>query len=497
MGYLSTIEPMLAQMSADQVAYLGWQARWLNTARPEQVPSDGEWLSCGVMAGRGFGKTRIGSEWMGRVAYEDPEALPRCVVAPTQNDVRFVCFEGKSGLCNVTPPECVKSYSSTDLTLTLVNGATIRGFSAEKAERLRGPEHADAWIDEVAVWGKDAQYTLDMLSFGMRIGPRPRVLWTTTPKPNKTIRTLVSRIDGDVRAGQKITGTRHVLIRGATNDNKANLSESFLEDLSKYEGTRIGRQELDGELIDPEEAGIIRRSWLNLWPASKPLPRLDFIIMSLDTAFTELTTDKKSGDPDPTACSVWGLFYIKTVAHVILLDCWEDHLGFPELIKRTKRELNTPYGDDQDNAIVKPLFGSAKPLTSGRKPDMLLIEDKGSGISLRQTLESAGISAHAYNPGRADKLSRLHIVSPIFAQRRVWLPESEKYPGRPRTWAEPLITQLCAFAGEGSIAHDDLVDSSTQAFRVMMDKNLLNLVKPTPAEKNPIPRPVAVNPYSQ
>lgn len=486
MGYLSTIEPMLAQMSADQVAYLGWQASWLNTARPDQVPPDTDWTECGVMAGRGFGKTRVGAEWMGRATYEDPEAMPGCVIAPTQSDVRFTCFEGPSGLMNVIPPECIAKYETGDvLRITLTTGGTIRGFSAEKADRLRGPEHARLWADELAAWGKDAKYTWDMASMGLRIGRNPQKLWTTTPRPVPLVRELITKKD------------RRIIIRGSTYDNRDNLADAFLDDLVKYEGTKIGRQELHGELIDPEEAGIIRRSWLNLWPASKPLPKLDFIIMSLDTAFTELTTDRKSGDPDPTACSVWGLFFIKTVAHVILLDCWEDHLGFPELIKRTKRELNTPYGDDQDNAIVKPLFGSAKPLTSGRKPDMLLIEDKGSGISLRQTLESAGISAHAYNPGRADKLSRLHIVSPIFAQRRVWLPESEKYPGRPRTWAEPLITQLCAFAGEGSIAHDDLVDASTQAFRVLMDKGLLNLVKMTPQERDPVPATPQANPYAQ
>ena len=818
-----TIDPkqlavMLAHVAPDKLAYLDWQRRWCATARSDQLPPEDGWIECGFLAGRGFGKTRVGAEWLGRVAFEDPEALPRCVVAPTQADVRFTCFEGESGLVNVIPPECVANYNRTDLVLTLTNGATIRGFSAEKADRLRGPQHADAWCtpgdtlvymadgtnkrvdevrvgehvmtrrgprrvlmsgrssnpnpqvritygalsltatadhpiftdrgwvpagevregdalcaitawsgagsggiatgtditsgrirspnrseqyactapfgstttglypqdityttstttsstttrqtfvswpgasiagiistavgsltdsvlrpvalcdvygmkpsiaprsaqlaesnfshvhgqglpavsvavpvwsgggwvlpalrnvlatcvavftspserpvgsalpsatrgiasstrlakaldrasiavlslrrsaqasgfvpkpaltklvvtgaeklqtrvpvyclkvagepeyfangvlvhncDELAAWGKDAVDTWDMLQFGMRLGPKPRVVWTTTPKPVEIVRKLTTPSEG------------RIIVRGSTYDNKANLPDSFFKQLEQYEGTKIGRQELHGELLDPEEAGIVRRSWLNLWPASKPLPRFDWIIMSLDTAFTEASVDKK-GDPDPSACGVWGVFHHKGMSHVMLLDCWEDHLGMPDLLRKVKRELNTSYGDDADQAVIKPMFGSSKPMTSGRKPDILLIEDKGSGISLRQMLERSGIQAYAYNPGRADKLSRLHIVSPVFAQRRVWLPESEKHPGKPRTWCEPLIAQLCSFAGEGSIKHDDHVDQTTQALRLCMDKGLISLTKPPkPAAPTKAPGKPVLNPYA-
>jgi predicted phage terminase large subunit-like protein len=132
---------------------------------------------------------------------------------------------------------------------------------------------------------------------------------------------------------------------------------------------------------------------------------------------------------------------------------------------------------------------------------MVIIEDKGSGISLRQTLEREGIMAYAYNPGRADKLTRLHMVSAVFARRQVWLPESEKYPGRPRTWAEPLVAQLCAFTGSGSIKHDDILDSVTQAVRLMMDKNLLTFErrekeKERDRDEVKVPRKAVVNPYA-
>lgn len=339
--------------------------------------------------------------------------------------------------------------------------------------------------DELAAW-QYAEDTWDMMMFGLRLGPNPRVAWTTTPKPREIVRRLIT------------PKPKTVLTVGTTYENKANLPQVFFDELEQYEGTKLGRQELYGELIDPEESGIIRRSWLRMWPSAKPLPPFQFILMSLDTAFTEATLDKKSYDPDYSACTVWGVFQHEKRKHVILLDAWQEQLGLPDLFKRVKREMNCAYGDDEDRAVIKPMFGGNKPLTSGRKPDMVLIEDKGSGISLRQSLESEGILTHAYNPGRADKLTRLHVVSPIFSRRFVWIPESVKNPGRTTSWADTVISQLCSFAGSGSIKHDDFVDSTTQAMRLLMDKRMLDPTKPTVKPAEPIPdeaRKPHVNPY--
>jgi predicted phage terminase large subunit-like protein len=324
-----------------------------------------------------------------------------------------------------------------------------------------------------------------MAMMGLRLGKAPQVVWTTTPRPVELVRKLIVPKPG------------RVVVSGSTFDNKDNLPDRFFEQLEQYEGTTLGRQELYGEMINPEEQGVIKRSWLKLWPAKKPLPAFDWIIMSLDTAFTEATRDTKSGNADYTACSVWGTFQHDEKGYALLLDCWQEQLGMPDLIKRVKKEMNTAYGDDQDVALVKPMFGSAKPLTSGRKPDILLIEDKGSGISLRQMLEREGILAHAYNPGRADKLTRLHVVSPVFARRRVFLPESDKFPGKARAWADPLVAQLCSFTGKNSIKHDDFVDSTTQAMRLMMDKGLLGSLVDKKQEVDKPPPKVIQNPYGQ
>jgi predicted phage terminase large subunit-like protein len=479
-GALDYLEPQ-------QLCFLDWQRKWTETARPNQLVPVTDWTEAGFLAGRGFGKTRVGAEWMGRATYEDPSGFDSYVVAPTYGDVKFTCFEGESGLLSVIPPELVVEYNRSDLFIRMRNVAggvsMIRGFTAEKPERLRGPQGTRMWADELAAWQR-AEETWDMAMFGLRLGTNPQVLWTTTPKPRDIIRKLTAP-----QAGR-------IIVRGSTYDNKDNLPASFFKQLEQYEGTTIGRQELYGELIDPEESGIVKRSDFRLWPANKVLPPFDFIVLSLDTAFTEATIDKRSGDPDSSACVVLGSFRDRDGhRHLMVLDCWSEQLGLPDLIRRVKRELNVAYGDDQDTALIKPLIGSAKPITSGRKPDLCLIEEKGSGISLRQMLDREGITAYAYNPGRADKLSRLHMVSHIFARKRVWLPESDKHAGRPRTWVEPMLAQLCAFTGPGSTKHDDYVDSMTQAVRLCIDKGLVTVLKvDKPAEVLP-PRRVE-NPYA-
>ena len=479
----------LMALPVETLRFLEWQARWQATARPEQMPPEGDWLEWGVQAGRGFGKTRVGAEWLSYKAITDPDAYPKAVIAPTMNDVRYTCFEGNSGILNIIPPEFVVDYNKTNLIITLSNGGIIRGFGSESPERLRGPQNSHIWCDELAAW-QNAQETWDMAMMGLRLGPEPQVVWTSTPKPIELVRKLTA------------DKPKRIITRGSTFDNKANLPQSFLDKMEEdYAGTTMGRQEILGELIDPEEAGIIKRSWFRIWPAKKPLPTLEWVIMSLDTAFTEATVNKKTHDADYSACTVWGVFRHEGKSNALLLDCWQEQLGLPDLVKRVKKELLITYGDDQDAALLTPMFGASKPEASGKKIDMVIIEDKGSGISLRQTLEREGIMAYAYNPGRADKLTRLHMVSAVFARRQVWLPESEKYPGRPRTWAEPMVAQLCAFTGSGSIKHDDILDSVTQSIRLMMDKNLLTFErrekeKERDREEVKAPRKPVVNPYA-
>ena len=495
-----------------------WQMRWLTNAHAHQIePLGDNWTIWMLMAGRGAGKTRCAAEWIGAEAWRDPGSRS-LVAAPTASDVRDTCFEGESGLLAVIPPALVKDYNRSLSEIVMANGSLIKGIPASEPSRFRGGQWHRAWTDELAAWTYDEE-ALDMIMFALRLGQKPRLVATTTPRPRSLIRSLLARNGKDV-----------AVTKASSMSNMSNLAPTFRDQIMQYSGTALFRQEALGELIDPEESGLVKRSQFRLWPADKPLPPLNWIVMSLDTAFTEATGGKKGGDPDYSACTVWGGFDIEEPgaltprslddipeleddkpharrtggyetardmrSFVMLLDCWQERLGLPDLITRVKRELNTAYGDDHDKALIKPMFGASKPRTSGRKPDLVIIEDKGSGISLRQTLDREGIMTYAYNPGRADKLTRLHLVSPVFARRLIWIPESNKFPGKPRTWVEPLLHQLCSFTGSGSIKHDDLVDSAAQALRYFVDKGMLSALSPL-SQGVSAPKTASINPYTQ
>lgn len=515
----------LAQLNAEQRILFRWEMNWALRARPKQLPPAGPWYIWDLMSGRGFGKTLTGANWLGLEAARDPGSR-NLVVAPTHDDCRNVCFEGETGLLNVIPPDLIENYNKTTLEMTLTNGAFIKGYNAIEPDRLRGPQWHRAWCEEIGSWRND-RTTWDMLVFAVRLGTNVKICVTSTPKPRPLVSMLVKQ--AKERPGHTI------LVRGSTYENRANLNPTFLEEVLKYEGTKLGRQEIYGELIDPEEAGIIKRSQFKLWPADKELPEFAFIALSLDTAFTEDTMDEESGDPDYTAATCWGVFYEEhklssyrgktgraRVANAMLLDGWEDRLGFPDLVTKVKEDLKARYGK-ASRSLIKPVFGQPLLGGDGKGIDTVIIEDKGSGISLRQTLEADGVQAYPYNPGRADKLARLHVVSPLFARGRIWTLESRKNPGNPRAWAEPAISQCCTYAGEGSIEHDDSMDTVTQVLRVLTDFGLLKaatdeqLIKlaqknfensvlglpPEPlynghsSEYDPPPATPQVNPYAQ
>jgi len=465
----------------EQAAY-AWRLKWLSTAFQHQIVPSGNWWTIWlILAGRGAGKTRTAAEQIGWWAWTEPKTR-WLVAAPTSSDVRATCFEGDSGLLSVIPHQLIKEYKTQPHELYLINGSLIKGIPASEPERFRGPQFHGGWMDELAAWDY-MQEAWDMAMFGMRLGKRIRLIASTTPKPKDLIRQLIKRENKDV-----------ILTRASTYDNIENLAPEFKKQVLQYEGTKLGRQEIYAEVIDPEEDGIIKRSWIKVWAHDKPLPSFEFIVMSLDTAFTEASVDKK-GEADPTACSVWGVFRHEKKACMMLLDCWEEHLGLPDLITRVTQEMKVQYGDGDMKPMIKPLVGPKTSYLVGKAIDVLLIEDKGSGISLRQMLSREGIMAYPYNPGRADKLARLHSVSHIFAHGHVWMVESEKRPKNFKTWAEPLVSQLCSFTGERSIKHDDLMDSATQAIRFLSDKQMLSVTIPI-AERLPKPVVERINPYA-
>jgi len=424
-----------------QVAYK--KAKWLLSRHDYQKLPEGDWWNIWLfLAGRGAGKTRTAAENLWQMAWNQPKTR-WLVSAPTYADVKDVCFLGESGLINVMPREIVFKHTISDNEIHLINGSIIKGIAASEPERFRGPQFHGGWLDELAAW-EYLDEAWDMIQFGMRLGQRPLLICTTTPKPKALILDLIERDGEDV-----------IVSSASTYDNIDNLAPTFKKQILQYEGTTLGRQEIYAEIIDPEEQGIIKRQMFKLWDADKPLPKFQYIIQSYDCA----TSDKTKNDP--TACVVLGAFKPsddKPMA-VMVIDCWSEHMQYPDLRPRVIEEATSIYGDENE-------WGH------GKKVDMILVEDKSAGISLIQDLQRAGLNVRAYNPGNTDKIGRLNIVSPIIAKGLVYLPESSTNEGQVRDWCQEFVNQVCAFP---EVRHDDYVDALTQGLRLMRDMDLLTV----------------------
>jgi predicted phage terminase large subunit-like protein len=240
---------------------------WRTLARPSQLPPPGDWSIWLLLAGRGFGKTRVISEWV----LEQVQAGARriALVAATAADARDVVVEGESGIMACAPKWNRPEYEPSKRRLTWPNGALATLYSADEPERLRGPQHDAAVCDELAAWRYVEAW--DMLMLGLRLGKNPRCVVATTPKPTKLIRDLVSREGKDV-----------VITRGRTQENEANLAPQFLKTIvARFQGTRLGRQELDGELLLDTPGALWSATMLEETRVSQA-PALQRIVIGVD-----------------------------------------------------------------------------------------------------------------------------------------------------------------------------------------------------------------------
>jgi len=223
------------------------------------------------MAGRGFGKTRLGAEWLAAKAVRN-DGIRCAIIARTFSDVRSVCVEGVSGILGVLREyDAVKDWNKSNGIITLKNGSIIQTFSADTPDSLRGPQFNYAWTDELAAW----QYedTWNQLQFGLRLGEHPQTVITTTPRPTKLIKDLVKR-------------DTTVVTRGSTFDNAENLSQTaLLEMQNRYAGTRLGQQELYGAILDDNPGALWNRAQLEAARVTEP-PPLMRIVVGIDPAVT-------------------------------------------------------------------------------------------------------------------------------------------------------------------------------------------------------------------
>lgn len=253
---------------------------WEVQARPDQLPpKDDTWSTALYLAGRGWGKTRTGAGWIISRAEANPKARI-ALVGRTAADVRDVMLEGESGILAKSPPWFQPRYEPSKRRVTWPNGAIATTYSGDKPDQLRGPQHTDAWADELAAWRyRDAW---DQLQFGLRLGDRPRAIVTTTPRPTPLIKELLA------------DPASHV-VRGSTLDNRANLSPRFLDRmLARYEGTRLGRQELNGEVLDDNPGALWKRSDIDASRVTDT-PELTRIVVGVDPAVTSNASSAETG----------------------------------------------------------------------------------------------------------------------------------------------------------------------------------------------------------
>lgn len=264
---------------------------WEFWARPEQLPPAGDWFCWLVMAGRGFGKSRTGAEWVrmiteGRTPLSAPGEAPAriALVADTFADARDVMVEGESGLLAISPVDRRPVFESSRRRLVWPNGVQAFLYAAVDPDQLRGPQHHAAWADEIAKW-QNGERAWSNLLLGLRLGRRPRVVATTTPRPLAWLKALIAE-----------PGT--VVTRGSTRRNLAHLPPSFIAEVERlFAGTRLGRQELEGDLIEAVEGALWTPEMIEAArEPSEGLPPMERIVVALDPP--------ASHGPDADACGI-------------------------------------------------------------------------------------------------------------------------------------------------------------------------------------------------
>jgi phage terminase large subunit-like protein len=271
---------------AEAISHLSHEAAevllydWQLWGRPQQLEPLGNWRTWIILAGRGFGKTRAGGEWV-RSCVQSGKYGRVALIGATAADVRDVIVEGESGILAISPPNFRPVYEPSKRRLTWPNGAVASTFSAEEPDRLRGPQYDLAWCDELAAWQYAEAY--DQLQFGLRLGQNPRQVITTTPRPTKLIKEIIK------------DPTTHVT-RGSTYDNRDNLAPAFLAQIiKKYEGTRLGRQELNAEVLEDNPNALWSYEQIDSLRMNFPPVTLERIVVAIDPAVTSHEGSDETG----------------------------------------------------------------------------------------------------------------------------------------------------------------------------------------------------------
>lgn len=263
----------LARLTPEAKAALLYE--WKFWARPNQLAPEGDWAVWLALAGRGFGKTEAGAQWVRERVAEGARSI--ALIAETQKDLEEVMV---ARLISIYPEHERPKVRYKPVRILWPNGAQALGYNGTEPDQLRGPEFDTAWVDELAKY-RYARETWDMLQFTMRSGTDPRIFVTTTPRPIPVVKEIAAAKD-----------TR--ITRGSTFDNASNLPAAFLERLrEKYEGTRLGRQELHAEILDDVPGALWNRAVLDEHRIKpEQLPEMQRIVVACDPSGADGKSDK-------------------------------------------------------------------------------------------------------------------------------------------------------------------------------------------------------------
>jgi len=399
---------------------------WEFWARPEQLTPPGDWVNWLILAGRGSGKTRVGAEQVRRWTKDFPIVN---LIGPTAADVRDVMVQGigaGSAIMEVCRREEAPVYEKSKRRLVWPNGAISLLFSAEEPDRLRGPQHMKLWCDEIAGW----QYPdtcWEQAEFGLRLGAKPQTVITTTPKPTKLIKML---------ANSKST----YLTQGTTYDNRSNLAPAFFDTIiTKYEGTRLGRQELNAEILEDRPGALWTLKAIDADRVSR-LPELRRVVVGVDPAVS-------SGDES----AEWGIVCVAEGASPSGQE-WPPHYYV----------LDDLSGRYTPNDAAKVVVSSYK----AYKADRIVAEVNNGGDLVEAILRNVD-HAFAYKAVHASrgKLTRAEPIAALYEQHRIhhvgtfgmledqmcdYVPMTSKSPDRmdALVWA---LTELTADDGQDVI----------------------------------------------
>jgi phage terminase large subunit-like protein len=374
----------LSTLSVEAQAHLLYD--WRFWARPNQIPPEGDWLNWMILAGRGFGKTRTGAEWVrdvvcGTTPLGKGGASRIALIAETSADARDVLVEGESGILGIHPPDFRPLYEPSKRRLTWPNGAVATLYNATEPDQLRGPQHDLAWCDELAKW-QYARETWDQLQFGMRLGDMPRSCITTTPRAIPLIKEIMA-------------DKRTVTVRGSTMDNASNLATSFMDQIiSKYDGTRLGRQELYAEILDDVPGALWTRAMIDNAHVDE-LPEMARVVIAVDPSGTDGSDDGDEIGIVAVGRGIDGRGYVLEDASCKLSpDGW------------ARRAIHMYYKWQADRLVAERNFGGAMVASIIRTVD--------KSVAYKEVTASRGKSARAepvaalYEQGRVGHARGLH-----------------------------------------------------------------------------------------